>query len=132
MGRQKKQEITYSVEKGNPLPLGVSIVGDNINIAVETDAKSAAIVFYPKDGRDSFIVEIPENQKVGNVRHMSLSGICLKDYDYNYSFERFLQIKELQELSVGKFGDRDSGKLFLIIKSLKAKAVSRLFTNRRR
>lgn len=86
MGRQKKPEIKYCIEKGSPLPLGISIVGDNVNFAVETDAKKAEIVFYPRDKQEQecFTVEFPKEQKVGRVRHMSLSGICLKDYDYNY------------------------------------------------
>jgi len=93
MGRQKKTEKICNAEKndfvisqGSPLPLGVSIMGDVINFAVETEAERLEILFYPKieEGNNYIAVQFPNTQKVGNVRHMSISGLRLSEYDYNY------------------------------------------------
>ncbi len=94
MGRQKKTEKAYNAGKndfvigqGSPLPLGVSIIGDAVNFAVETEAEKLEILLYPKnqEGDEHIAVEFPTSQKIGNVRYMSISGINLLEYDYNFS-----------------------------------------------
>lgn len=94
MGRQKKTEKAYNAGKndfvigqGSPLPLGVSITGDTVNFAVETEAEKLEILLYPKnqEGDEHIAVEFPTSQKIGNVRYMSISGINLLEYDYNFS-----------------------------------------------
>lgn len=93
MGRQKRTEKISDVEKcnyivgqGSPLPLGVSIMGDALNFAVETEAEKLKILFYQKnkENDECIAIEFPDTQKFGNVRYMSISGINPDEYDYNY------------------------------------------------
>ncbi len=111
MGRQKKTEklcntakCDFVIGQGSPLPLGISIIGDAVNFAVETEAEKLEILFYPRNAEcdNCIVVQFPDEQKVGNVRYMSISGIRLSEYDYNYSADGEVFTDKRAERIVGR------------------------------
>lgn len=94
MGRQKRTEkindigkCNYTIGQGSPLPLGVSIVGETLNFAVESEADDLEVLFFRKtdwECNECIRIKFPDEQKLGNVRYMSILGINPEEYDYNF------------------------------------------------
>ena len=73
------------VYRGNPLLMGVTVIGDEVNFAITAKyGSNCQVVLYEK-GKDEEVARIPfENaQVIGNVYAMSVSGLDYSKYYYN-------------------------------------------------
>ncbi|MDD3414162.1 MAG: hypothetical protein PHY47_09195 [Lachnospiraceae bacterium] len=69
-----------TMEKGYPTPMGVSIVGKDVNIAVAVTGEECSMILYDKaTGRKWKRLELPGEYRVGNVY-----CVLLKNFDYSY------------------------------------------------
>ncbi|MBE5959146.1 MAG: alpha-amylase [Lachnospiraceae bacterium] len=77
------------IERGNPLILGATVIGDAVNFAFTAKLNSnCELVLYEK-GNSQECERIPfENgQVIGNVFAMKVIGLDYKKYDYNFSID---------------------------------------------
>ena len=77
-------EIGY----GNPCIMGVVKNVDGYNFSVKGIVGNCALLLYKKNSdKVEFCIELDESFKTGDVFSVLLSGIDLKDYQYNYKME---------------------------------------------
>ncbi len=77
------------IERGNPLILGATVLGEAVNFAFTAKLNSnCELVLYEK-GKTNEALRIPfENaQVIGNVFAMKVIGLDYKKYDYNFSID---------------------------------------------
>lgn len=77
------------VDRGNPLVLGASVIGDSVNFAITAKMESKCeVVLYEKEN-PSEVARIPfeDAQVIGNVFAMSVTGLDYEKYDYNFSID---------------------------------------------
>lgn len=79
-----RHEVT--VLKGRPYPLGMTVTGEGeLNLAVVLHGKKeCGVILYPRNGGGQIKLPFSEENKVGNIYCMGLSGICADEYDYNF------------------------------------------------
>ncbi len=83
-GRKKSDLVIVG---GSPLPLGVTVGDDVVNFSVEVvleEGKILSLLLFDKKGKKDITLDFPANQRIGNVHFMSVQGIDIKRYDYNY------------------------------------------------
>lgn len=77
-------EIGY----GNPCNMGVAKIVNGYNFAIESTAASIDLLLYKKNSNTvEFCIELDESFKTGDVFAVLLSGIELKEYQYNYKIQ---------------------------------------------
>jgi len=77
-------EIGY----GNPCLMGVVKIVDGYNFSVKGMGENCTLLVYKKNSREvEFCVEMDERFKTGDVFSVLLSGIDLKEYQYNYKID---------------------------------------------
>jgi len=73
---------------GNPCIMGAVKIGGGYNFSVKGTYEKCALLLYKKNSREiALCVELDESFKTGDVFSVLLSGIDLKDYQYNYKIE---------------------------------------------
>ncbi len=79
-----RHEIT--VLKGRPYPVGMTVTGKNeMNLAaVLTCRRECGVILYPKKKGAQIRIPFREEDRIGDVYCMKLSGICADDYEYNF------------------------------------------------
>ena len=77
------------VERGNPLMMGATVVGENVNFAITAKLGSTCEVVLYEKGSNQEALRIPfaSAQVIGNVFAMSVSGLDYTKYDYNFSVD---------------------------------------------
>ena len=78
-----------SIDRGNPLIMGVTVMGEAVNFAIPAKLNSTCeLVLYEK-GKIEGKCRIPfENaQVIGNVFAMKIEGLDYGKYDYNFSID---------------------------------------------
>ena len=75
------------VERGNPLVLGASVLGQSVNFAITAKVGSNCEVVLYEKGKKEEALRIPFEtaQVIGNVFAMSVTGLDYQKYDYNFS-----------------------------------------------
>ncbi len=79
----------YRIEAGNPVKLGVTKNGKDINFAVVVrDGKDCSLLLYRK-GSVQIEAELPfrEEMQFGDIYAMQINGLPVKDYEYNYQID---------------------------------------------
>ena len=92
------------VYRGNPLLMGVTVIGDEVNFAITAKyGSNCQVVLYEK-GKDEEVARIPfENaQVIGNVYAMSVSGLDYSKYYYNFSVDGEIVTDEYAKALSGK------------------------------
>lgn len=92
------------VYRGNPLLMGVTVIGDEVNFAITAKyGSNCQVVLYEK-GKDEEAARIPfENaQVIGNVYAMSVSGLDYSKYYYNFSVDGEIVTDEYAKALSGK------------------------------
>lgn len=92
------------VYRGNPLLMGVTVIGDEVNFAITAKyGSNCQVVLYEK-GKDEEVACIPfENaQVIGNVYAMSVSGLDYSKYYYNFSVDGEIVTDEYAKALSGK------------------------------
>ena len=92
------------VDRGNPLLMGVTVIGDEVNFAITAKyGSNCQVVLYEK-GKDEEVARIPfENaQVIGNVYAMSVSGLDYSKYYYNFSVDGEIVTDEYAKALSGK------------------------------
>ncbi|MBQ7840147.1 MAG: hypothetical protein IJ390_06650 [Lachnospiraceae bacterium] len=79
-------ERNITVLKGKPYPLGMTVTGKReCNLAAVLQGKEeCGVVLYPKDGSDQIRIPFGNENKVGNIYCMKLSGIRVRNFAYNF------------------------------------------------
>lgn len=105
-----------TMKKGIPFPMGNSVYGKDINIAVTgMEGKSLSLVLYHrKSGREAFCQVIPEEYMVGNVYGIRLVGIEPSEYTYNFrrGEEEFTDPYAKSVAGCDRWGERKSRGVF--------------------
>lgn len=80
---------TIKILKGKPFPMGISLCGNDVNIAVSASNKEPLKLVLYKNGNERIVCDIPAECLVGDVY-----GILLKNFDYSKYQYTFLDGKE--------------------------------------
>ena len=73
--------------KGRPLPLGVTILEDEVNFSVAVpEGKECRLLLY-RTGESEPCAAYPMDMDVGEVRYLALKGLAPSDYEYNYMID---------------------------------------------
>lgn len=75
------------IDRGNPLIMGVTVIGDSVNFAIPAKLNSSCELVLYKKGKEEEAFRIPfENaQVIGNVFAMKVTGLDYKQFDYNFA-----------------------------------------------
>lgn len=82
--------LPMTKELGYPLPLGVTVKGDEINFAVTAPkGKECSLILY-KAGSNKVCdtYDMTEEHSVGEVRFLTLQGMNPKKYEYNFCIDQ--------------------------------------------
>lgn len=73
--------LAYQIQKGKPYPLGVSLTGDGIHVAIPMECKhSCGIVLYIK--KKEYRILFPKEYAVGNLYTVEITGLCVREARY--------------------------------------------------
>lgn len=73
--------------QGKPLPLGVAIMQDGVNFAVEVpDGKECVLLLYKK-GEKEPVISCHMEETAGAVYSLKITGIDITEYEYNYRID---------------------------------------------
>ena len=76
------------VEKGNPYPLGATMINDGINFSLECNpVLECSLILYPKEEAVEIKIDLTEEYRMGNIFSVSIQPLCMNDYDYNYEID---------------------------------------------
>lgn len=81
--------LDYRIEAGNPVRLGITKLGKDINFAVVVrDGKDCSLILYPK-GSQEIAAEIPftEEMQFGDIYAMRIRQFPVNKYEYNYRID---------------------------------------------
>lgn len=83
----EKEKI--KVERGNPLMMGATVMGEAVNFAITAKRGShCELVLYEKEtGTEKKRIPFKNAQVIGNVYAMSVTGLDYRKYDYNFSVD---------------------------------------------
>ena len=92
------------VYRGNPLIMGATVMGDNVNFAITAKygSKCEVILYRKGEDREAFRIPFENAQVIGNVYAMCVTGLDYKKYDYNFCVN--------DEIIVDKYAKALSGK----------------------
>ncbi len=81
-----KQLIEFQTKKGKPLPLGVTIIGNNVNFAITVpNDEECRLNIYEKDSGEKITsILLDKNNKIGDVYSIMLTNFDAVNYEYNY------------------------------------------------
>lgn len=80
------------VEKGKPLPLGVTVEESGVNFSIAvSNGQLCELLLYPA-GRKEPCERFPMKDEVGDVRFLKLSEMDFLGYEYNYQIEGEVRI----------------------------------------
>ena len=99
------------VDRGNPLMIGATVIGDSVNFAITAKAGSKCEVILYKKGeeQESFRIPFENAQVIGNVYAMIVSGFDYKEYDYNFCINGEVVVDKYAKSLVGKKQWGDDG-----------------------
>lgn len=77
------------INRGNPLLMGATVLGDSVNFALTADLGSECeLVLYKKNAKkESMRIPFESAQVIGNVYAMEVEGLDYKNYDYNFCID---------------------------------------------
>ena len=92
------------VYRGNPLIMGATVMGDNVNFAITAKygSKCEVILYRKGEDREAFRIPFENAQVIGSVYAMCVTGLDYKKYDYNFCVN--------DEIIVDKYAKALSGK----------------------
>ena len=91
------------IEKtGQPLPLGVTIMGDLINFSVEAKpSRECKLLLYEK-GKNIPEIILDMTEELGTVRYLAVSGLDPAEYEYNYLIDGAVTVDPYAKAIAGK------------------------------
>ena len=74
---------------GYPLPLGTSVKDDSVNfsVAVESGKKCNLCIYKHGEQTPKFIIELLEEDALGEVRYVAIPKMEVEDMEYNYEID---------------------------------------------
>ena len=74
------------VYRGNPLIMGATVMGDNVNFAITAKygSKCEVILYRKGEDREAFRIPFENAQVIGSVYAMCVTGLDYKKYDFNF------------------------------------------------
>lgn len=74
------------IKKGSPYPLGVSIVGKNVNFSMVDHAcrNSGIILYHKQTAEEAMRIPFDKKNKMGNISCLLVENININEYDYNF------------------------------------------------
>ena len=92
------------VYRGNPLIMGATVMGDNVNFAITAKygSKCEVILYRKGEDREAFRIPFENAQVIGSVYAMCVTGLDYTKYDYNFCVN--------DEIIVDKYAKALSGK----------------------
>lgn len=74
------------INRGNPLIMGATVLGDAVNFAITAKLGSQCqVILYEKEGgKEATKIPFESAQVIGNVYAMSVTGFDYKKYNYNF------------------------------------------------
>ena len=77
--------MAFSTRQGNYEKMGVCIAGDEVTFTFDCrNQKDAAIFLYRRTSGRRQTIKVPPEYRIGSVYSITVSGISLEDYDYNF------------------------------------------------
>lgn len=107
----EKKNLPFRILAGKPLPLGIQIDKDRVNFAVSAkDGSSCALLLYPKENPGAPLeIPFPQDSRVGDVSCLTLEGLNVREYDYNFQIGGRVVLDPYARLILGreKWGVRE-------------------------
>ncbi|MDD3218300.1 MAG: alpha-amylase family glycosyl hydrolase [Lachnospiraceae bacterium] len=101
----EKERHSYKgiIKPGNPGVLGVTRVGRHANFAVEIpDGQKASLLLYHKNQEAIEEIELPAEERTGNVAAVLLERFDWNQYDYNYEIDGEILLDPYAETILGR------------------------------
>lgn len=77
------------VDRGNPLLMGVTVIGDSVNFSItaKLNSKCELILYEKGKNEEAFRIPFENAQVIGNVYAMKVTGLDYNKYDYNFAID---------------------------------------------
>ena len=76
-----------TIDRGNPLIMGVTVIGDSVNFAIPAKLNSSCelVLYEKKKEEEAFRIPFQNAQVIGNVFAMKITGLDYRRFDYNFA-----------------------------------------------
>ena len=78
------------VKKGNPYPLGATVIGKNINFSFVDHSKNESGVVLYRKGTTEVAGKFPfdKNDRLGNISCLMIENLDANEYEYNFYVDK--------------------------------------------
>ena len=111
--------MKIKIRQGNYEKMGVRSQGNEVTFTFGCNKGKNAVVLYPRNGGKIERIEVPEEFRIGSMVSLTVQGISLQDYDYNYVLDGRVVNDPYAVSIVGRecWGDEERLKADFIAKS---------------
>ncbi|MBP3542977.1 MAG: hypothetical protein J6J86_01995, partial [Lachnospiraceae bacterium] len=92
----RAEQKTYSIKKGHPFPMGLTLEADGINVSVQVpETEEAWLLIYGKrmsGGRKQIAqIPFPKESRIGKILCMKVEGLP-EEFAYNFKIGETVQV----------------------------------------
>lgn len=76
--------VNLQTIKGKNYPLGVTVLKEGVQFALETDSEKAGVELIDKETNESYKIPFDVNEKTGKICSIIIKNLDIKRYDYRF------------------------------------------------